>query len=224
MRRSLIHGSRARLPTPAEPERVAPASASRSGPVPRVRCTRTALATAPFLLPPKRGRNPDRKYGGAFDRVADAMLELRRSNTELETKLVWLNTAESVAWSRELTWRSSSPSAARRDPYSVTCIFLPQAAAIAGLLQQRLLRVEAEVRTVQQAYRIRAELLLRCQRRRRRCAAAAGEQQGHGDDQQGLQHHFICSVNFVMHSKNARSVLSDSVLRPCSSVSSTRRF
>jgi hypothetical protein len=35
-RRSLASGSRARLPTPAEPERVAPASASRSGPVPRV--------------------------------------------------------------------------------------------------------------------------------------------------------------------------------------------
>ena len=36
MRRSLASGSRDRLPTPAEPERVAPASASRSGPVPRV--------------------------------------------------------------------------------------------------------------------------------------------------------------------------------------------
>jgi len=36
MRRSLASGSRAGLPTPAEPERVAPASASRSGPVPRV--------------------------------------------------------------------------------------------------------------------------------------------------------------------------------------------
>ncbi len=36
MRRSLASGSRAALPTPAEPERVAPASASRSGPVPRV--------------------------------------------------------------------------------------------------------------------------------------------------------------------------------------------
>jgi hypothetical protein len=35
-RRSLSDRSRARLPTPAEPERVAPASASRSGPVPRV--------------------------------------------------------------------------------------------------------------------------------------------------------------------------------------------
>jgi hypothetical protein len=35
-RRSLAGGSRARLPTPAEPVRVAPASASRSGPVPRV--------------------------------------------------------------------------------------------------------------------------------------------------------------------------------------------
>src|SRR5260221_14169448 len=35
-RRSLASGSRARLPTPAEPERVAPASASRSGPVPPV--------------------------------------------------------------------------------------------------------------------------------------------------------------------------------------------
>jgi hypothetical protein len=47
---------RARLPTPAEPERVAPASASRSGPDPRVWCTRTALATAPFLfLPRPRG-------------------------------------------------------------------------------------------------------------------------------------------------------------------------
>ena len=33
-RRSLANGSRARLPTPAEPERVAPVSASRSGPVP----------------------------------------------------------------------------------------------------------------------------------------------------------------------------------------------
>ena len=33
-RRSLADGSRARLP--AEPERVAPASASRSGPIPRV--------------------------------------------------------------------------------------------------------------------------------------------------------------------------------------------
>src|SRR5258706_6293553 len=33
-RRSLASGSRARLPTPAEPERVAPVSASRSGPVP----------------------------------------------------------------------------------------------------------------------------------------------------------------------------------------------
>jgi hypothetical protein len=40
----------ARLPTPAEPERVAPASASRSGTDPRVWCTRTALATAPFLF------------------------------------------------------------------------------------------------------------------------------------------------------------------------------
>jgi hypothetical protein len=30
-------------------KRIAPASASRSRPVPRVRCTRTALATAPFL-------------------------------------------------------------------------------------------------------------------------------------------------------------------------------
>jgi hypothetical protein len=36
MRHSLASGSRARLPTPAEPERVAPVSASRSGPVPRV--------------------------------------------------------------------------------------------------------------------------------------------------------------------------------------------
>jgi hypothetical protein len=44
---------RARPPTPAEPERVAPASASRSGPDPRVRCTRTALATAPFLIFPR---------------------------------------------------------------------------------------------------------------------------------------------------------------------------
>ncbi len=35
-RRSLASGSRNRLPTPAEPVRVAPASASRSGPVPRV--------------------------------------------------------------------------------------------------------------------------------------------------------------------------------------------
>jgi len=41
---------RARPPTPAEPERVAPASASQSGPDPRVWCTRTALATAPFLF------------------------------------------------------------------------------------------------------------------------------------------------------------------------------
>jgi hypothetical protein len=41
---------RAWLPTPAEPERVAPASASQSGPDPRVWCTRTALATAPFLF------------------------------------------------------------------------------------------------------------------------------------------------------------------------------
>src|SRR5258705_5139636 len=49
MRHSLIIGSRPRLPTPAEPERVAPASASRSGPIPRVWCTKTALATAPFL-------------------------------------------------------------------------------------------------------------------------------------------------------------------------------
>jgi hypothetical protein len=39
---------RYRLPTPAEPERVAPVSASQSGIDPRVRCTRTALATAPF--------------------------------------------------------------------------------------------------------------------------------------------------------------------------------
>jgi hypothetical protein len=46
---SLMIGSRPRLPTPAEPERVAPASASRSGPIPRVWCTKTALATAPFL-------------------------------------------------------------------------------------------------------------------------------------------------------------------------------
>src|SRR6266480_3488738 len=38
------------LPTPAEPERVAPASASRSGPVPRVGAPRTALVTAPFLF------------------------------------------------------------------------------------------------------------------------------------------------------------------------------
>ena len=44
---------RARPPTPAEPERVAPASASRSGPDPRVWCTRTALATAPFLIFPR---------------------------------------------------------------------------------------------------------------------------------------------------------------------------
>jgi hypothetical protein len=35
LRRSLASGSRARLPTPAEPERVAPVSASRNGPVPR---------------------------------------------------------------------------------------------------------------------------------------------------------------------------------------------
>jgi len=35
-RRSLADGSRARLPAPAEPEPVAPASASRSGPIPRV--------------------------------------------------------------------------------------------------------------------------------------------------------------------------------------------
>src|SRR5712671_2920792 len=39
-RRSLASGSRNRLPTPAEPERVAPASASRSGPVPPGGCTR----------------------------------------------------------------------------------------------------------------------------------------------------------------------------------------
>jgi len=49
LRHSLIDGSRPRFPTPAEPARVAPASASRSGPIPRVRCTRTALVTAPFL-------------------------------------------------------------------------------------------------------------------------------------------------------------------------------
>src|SRR5215472_3717848 len=51
MWRSVPDGSRARLPTPAEPERVAPVSASRSGPIPRGWCTRTALVTAPFLIP-----------------------------------------------------------------------------------------------------------------------------------------------------------------------------
>src|SRR6185437_7425473 len=49
MKDSLIGGSQ-RFPTPAEPERVAPASASRSGAVPRVGAPKTASATAPFLL------------------------------------------------------------------------------------------------------------------------------------------------------------------------------
>ena len=47
---SVLDGSRVWFPTPAEPERVAPVSASRSGPIPRVRCTKTALATAPFPI------------------------------------------------------------------------------------------------------------------------------------------------------------------------------
>src|SRR6185312_16691035 len=51
MKDSLIGGSQ-RFPTPAEPERVAPASASRSGAVPRVGAPKTASATAPFLLAP----------------------------------------------------------------------------------------------------------------------------------------------------------------------------
>src|SRR5262249_28298397 len=44
---------RAWLPTPAGAEGVAPASDSQSGPDPRVWCTRTALATAPFLILPR---------------------------------------------------------------------------------------------------------------------------------------------------------------------------
>jgi hypothetical protein len=48
--RSVLYGSRVWFPTPAEPARVAPVSASRSGPIPRVWCTRTALETAPFLI------------------------------------------------------------------------------------------------------------------------------------------------------------------------------
>jgi hypothetical protein len=60
---------RARLPTPAEPERVAPASASQSGPDPRVWCTRTALATAPFLFFRHRERiSSSRCIGGAEGR------------------------------------------------------------------------------------------------------------------------------------------------------------
>jgi hypothetical protein len=55
MRRSLASGSRARaLPTPAEPERVAPASASRSGPVPRVVHQNGAGNSAVFCLAPSR--------------------------------------------------------------------------------------------------------------------------------------------------------------------------
>ena len=50
-RRSLASGSRARLPTPAEPERVAPVSASRSGPVPPGGCTRNGAGNgAVFCL------------------------------------------------------------------------------------------------------------------------------------------------------------------------------
>lgn len=52
MRRSLASGSRAGLPTPAEPERVAPASASRSGPAPRVGAPERRWQQRRFLLAP----------------------------------------------------------------------------------------------------------------------------------------------------------------------------
>src|SRR5882757_2782670 len=62
-RRSLASGSRNRLPTPAEPERVAPASASRSGPVPRVGAPETALVTAPFPIGHPAAARSTRRLG-----------------------------------------------------------------------------------------------------------------------------------------------------------------
>src|SRR4029077_18968037 len=49
-RRSLASGSRARLPTPAEPERVAPVSASRSGPVPPGEVHQNGAGNSPFSI------------------------------------------------------------------------------------------------------------------------------------------------------------------------------
>jgi hypothetical protein len=65
VRRSLASGPRERPSTPAEPERVAPVSASRSGPVPRVWCIRTALVTAPFRIGDADARAPPRSCRSA---------------------------------------------------------------------------------------------------------------------------------------------------------------
>ena len=87
-RRSLASGSRARLPTPAEPERVAPVSASRSGPVPPGGCTRNGAGNgAVFCLVtiPATARSARAPHAVISARAAGSPSLSRRSTEENES-------------------------------------------------------------------------------------------------------------------------------------------